>query len=126
MRHYNKTIALNKRRELRKNQTYWEKIVWMNLRNRQMLGYKFRRQYSVDHYIIDFYCPELKLAPEIDGVYHDEPDQREYDKKRQKHIEKFGITFLRIKNEEFGTNSNNAFKKIEEKILKLKNEMENN
>ncbi|MCJ7552343.1 MAG: endonuclease domain-containing protein [Ignavibacteriaceae bacterium] len=60
-KHYNKETEKETRRHLRKEQTYCEKIVWMFLRNRQMLGYKFRRQYSIDKYVIDFYCPELKL-----------------------------------------------------------------
>ena len=63
-----------------------------------MLGYKFRRQYSVDQYIIDFYCPELKLAIEVDGESHFTRAAREYDRQRQDHIEAFGIRFLRITN----------------------------
>lgn len=75
--HYNKKSEKEKRRKLRQNQTYSEKIVWRYLRNREMLGYKFRRQYSIDNYIIDFYCPRLQLAFEIDGEIHDDPDQME-------------------------------------------------
>jgi very-short-patch-repair endonuclease len=61
-KHFKKRKELEKRRKLRKEETYVEKIVWLRLRDRQILGYKFRRQYSVDHFVIDFYCPELKLA----------------------------------------------------------------
>lgn len=118
-KHYNRTSEKEKRRLLRKQQTYTEKILWMHLRNRQALGFKFRRQYSVDHYIIDFYCPELKLAIELDGEVHDSPEQKEYDKVRQEYLEAFGITFIRIKNEEFLGNPNKAFGRIEEEIKKL-------
>jgi len=115
-KHYNKKTELEKRKLLRKGQTYTEKIFWMHLRNRQILGYKFRRQYSVDHFVIDFYCPELKLAVELDGDVHDIPEQKEYDIERQKYLEEFGIKFIRIKNEEFLGNPNKAFKKVEKQI----------
>lgn len=118
-KHYNKIELKETRRHLRKNQTYTEKIVWMYLRNRQMDRYKFRRQYSVDKFVIDFYCPKLKLAIEIDGSVHDEPGQKEYDIKRQEHIETFGIKFLRLTNEEIDGNPNKAFLKIENFIKEL-------
>jgi len=81
-----------------------------------MLGYKFRRQYSVDKYVIDFYGPKLKLAVEIDGDVHNIPEQKEHDEKRQAKLEQFGITFVRITNEELLGNPNKAFEKIEEII----------
>ncbi|HSL89211.1 MAG TPA: endonuclease domain-containing protein [Ignavibacteriaceae bacterium] len=119
-KHYNKYELKETRRHLRKNQTYTEKIVWMYLRNRQMDGYKFRRQpagrYSVDKFVIDFYCPKLKLAIEIDGSIHNEPGQKEYDLKRQEYLETFGIKFLRLTNEEIDGNPNKAFMKIENEI----------
>lgn len=96
-KHYNKKSEQEKRRQLRNNMTYCEKIVWMHLRKKQ-LGYRFLRQYSVDHFVIDFYCPGLKLAVELDGDVHEIPEQKEYDKARQKYLEKFGINFIRIKN----------------------------
>ena len=118
-KHYNKKELKETRRHLHKNQTYTEKIVWMYLRNRQMEGYKFRRQYSVDKFVIDFYCPKLKLAIEIDGSIHNEPDQKEYDVKRQEYLETFGIKFLRLTNEEINGNPNAAFEKIEKTIEEL-------
>ena len=119
-KHYNKTSEKEKRRELRQNQTYAEKVLWSQLRNRQLLGVKFRRQYSVDHFVIDFYAPELKLAIESDGSIHELEDQKEYDKARQEYLENFGITFIRITNKELLGNPNKAFERIEEKIKKLK------
>ena len=95
--------------------TYCEKIVWMYLRKKQM-GYRFLRQYSVDQYVIDFYGPKLKLAVEIDGEVHNVPEQKEHDEKRQEKLEQFGITFVRITNEELLGNPNKAFAKIEEII----------
>lgn len=118
-KHFNKKELKETRRQLRRNQTYTEKIVWMYLRNRRTDGYKFRRQYSVDHYVLDFYCPELKLAIELDGSVHDVPEQKVYDEERQKQIEMFGIKFVRIRNEEFLGNPDKAFLKIEEGIKNL-------
>ena len=117
-KHYNKKSEQEKRRSLRNNTTYCEKIVWLHLRKRQ-LGYRFLRQYSVDHFVIDFYCPELKLAVELDGDVHDLPEQKEHDIARQKYLEEFGIKFVRITNEEFLGNPNKAFSKIEKKIISI-------
>ena len=111
-KHFNKKSEKEKRRKLRTEMTYCERIVWIHLRKKQ-LGYRFLRQYSVDHFVIDFYCPRLKLAVEIDGDVHDLSDQKEYDIRRQKYLENFGIKFVRIKNEEFLGNSDKAFRKIE-------------
>jgi len=123
-KHYNKTELKVRRRELRKNQTLAEKIMWTHLRNRQLLGFKFRRQYSVDNFVIDFYCPKLKLAIELDGNIHDLPEQKEYDKKRQMHIETYGISFIRISNEEYLGNPNKAFDRIEREIKNITNKIE--
>ncbi|HAB54143.1 MAG: hypothetical protein A2315_06455 [Ignavibacteria bacterium RIFOXYB2_FULL_35_12] len=120
-KHYNKKSEKEKRRQLRKNMTYCEKLIWMYLRKKQY-GYRFLRQYSIDQYVVDFYSPKLKLAIEIDGDVHDLPEQKEHDVERQEDIEKFGITFVRITNEELLGNPNKAFAKIEDaiKILERK------
>ncbi|OGU34487.1 MAG: hypothetical protein A2068_12055 [Ignavibacteria bacterium GWB2_35_6b] len=117
--HYTKKSEQEKRRHLRTNMTSTEKIVWTHLRKKQ-LGCRFLRQYSVDHFVIDFYSPELKLAIEIDGDVHKVPENKEYDKARQKYIEGFGIKFVRIKNEEIFGNADLAFEKIIKEIDKLK------
>ncbi len=67
-----------------------------------MEGFKFRRQYSVGPYVIDFYCPALNLAVEIDGDSHFQRDSN--DKPRQYYIENFGIRFSRFTNEEVYNN----------------------
>ena len=118
-KHYNKKSEQEKRRLLRSKMTYCEKIVWLHLRKKQ-LAYRFLRQYSVDHFVIDCYCPKLKLAVELDGDVHNLPEQKEYDIARQKYLEKFGIKFIRITNEEFLGNPNKAFSKIEKKIISIK------
>lgn len=118
--YYNKSSEKEIRRELRKQETYSENILWLYLRKRQMLGVKFRRQYSVDQYVIDFYCPELKLAVEADGDVHFTSENMLRDAKRQKFLESFGITFVRIRNEELAANPNKAFERIEEAVRVLK------
>jgi len=95
--------------------TYCEKIVWLHLRKRQ-LGYRFLRQYSVDQFVIDFYCPELKLAVEIDGNVHEIPEQKEYDIARQNYIEEFGIGFIRIKMKSYLAIQIKRFKKLKRQL----------
>ena len=99
---FNKTSELNKRRSLRNAAPRTERIVWSRLRRNQVLGFKFRRQYSVGPYVIDSYCPALSLAVEIDGDSHFQQDSN--DKNRQDYIEMFGIRFLRFTNEEVYNN----------------------
>ena len=117
-KHFNKKAEQEKRRLLRNSMTFCEKLVWMFLRKKQY-GYRFLRQYSIDQFVVDFYSPKLKLAVEIDGDVHNVPEQMDYDKDRQDYIEKFGITFVRITNEELLGNPNKAFAKIENAIKLL-------
>ena len=94
---YNKKSKTVLRKKLRNNQTNSENILWKKLRRRQINNYKFRRQYSVGNYIVDFYCQELKLAIEVDGGSHFfDQDSINNDIERQKFIESFGIKFLRF------------------------------
>ncbi len=118
--HFNNEEQKSIRRRLRKEQTFTEKIIWRYLKDRNFLGCKFRRQYSIDRYVIDFYCPELKLAVEIDGGVHDLENVKEKDEIRENYLKDFGVTFVRIKNDEFFGNAEKAFKKISDKIVELK------
>ncbi len=70
----------------------------------QLNGCKFRRQYSIGKFIVDFYCPEAKLAIEIDGDTHFTQELRPYDTARQKYIESKGIHFLRFTNKDITEN----------------------
>lgn len=121
VKHFNNPAQKNLRRSLRKNQTYMENILWIYLRDRNLNRLKFRRQYSVDKYVIDFYCPEIKLAIELDGDVHDCPEVKIKDHIREECIAEYGISIIRIKNEEIVSNSDKVFKKLEEKINELKN-----
>jgi very-short-patch-repair endonuclease len=118
--HYNNPTMKDRRRALRHNLSKAEAIMWKRLSRRQMHGCKFRRQHSVDQYVLDFYCPELKLAIEIDGDSHFVPDADISDKERQKYIETFGIRFLRFTNTDVCKNLDGVcrviFNEIEETL----------
>jgi len=114
--HFNITPLKKRRRYLRSHLPKAEVLLWMHLSYRQMLGYKFRRQYSVDNFVIDFYCPELRLAIEVDGDSHFTPLARVHDRDRQIHIESFGIRFLRVMNEDVYENLDAVLDEIEATI----------
>jgi len=99
-------------RELRKNCTESEKILWEYIRRKQ-LGYEFHRQIPVDQYIVDFYCHELMLAIEIDGTSHDTDDAKVNDAQRQAKLEGLGVSFLRFRDELVKTNPEFVVKVIE-------------
>ena len=89
-----------------------EVALWKVLRNKQANGHKFRRQYSVDNYILDFYCPSAKLAIEIDGDSHFSEIAIQSDEIRQKAIEARGIRFLRFTNRDVYENMDAVFENI--------------
>jgi len=98
--HFNRRSENLKRKHLRHNTSKAENELWIHLKSKQLLGIKFRRQYSVDSYILDFYSPKLKLAIEVDGASHFTQSGIEYDKTRTNHLESFGIKILRFTNDE--------------------------
>ncbi len=116
---YNKTSEKEKRKRLRKNMTQAEIILWSGLKNRQVKGFKFRRQYSIDSYVVDFYCAQVKLAVEVDGGSHFTEEAIEYDEDRQRNIEQLGIQFLRFTNSEVKTNLGEVVHEIAGKLWEL-------
>ena len=97
---YNQLFKKDHRKELRNRMTKAEVYFWNLVQGRAIDGIKFRRQFSIDQYILDFYAPSIKLAVEIDGGYHDLPEVQEYDKRREDHIRSYDITFLRFSNDD--------------------------
>jgi len=81
-------------RRLRKSGTLAEVLLWRYLKGKQLLGYDFDRQKPIDNYIVDFFCNELMLAIEIDGISHE--NKSEEDRIRQSKLESLGIRFLRF------------------------------
>ena len=85
-------------RQLRKAETWAEKLMWRWLRDRRFSGYKFRRQHLIGKYYLDFFCEEAELNIELDGSQHGFPDQRKHDEEREKFLKSLGIKTLRFWN----------------------------
>jgi very-short-patch-repair endonuclease len=80
-----------------------EKLLWSKLR-RNNLEYKFRRQFGIKNYILDFYCIKLKLAIEVDGISHTDEKVFEKDCERQGYLESLGIKVIRFNSEDVFNN----------------------
>lgn len=117
---YNKKSEQSKRRKLRKEMTKAEVLLWLELKDKK-LGVRFLRQYSVNKFVIDFYCPVIKLAIEVDGATHVTDEELEYDRERQSKIEALRIEFLRFTNDEVYGNRYNVILKIKEYIIQKQN-----
>jgi len=117
---FNKTSEKLKRRQLRTNMTKAEAIIWQKLRCKQLENCKFRNQYSVEQFVLDFYSPEIKLAIEIDGESHFQEGVAQYDQERQIFIESAGINFLRFTNKDVYENLNGVLETIAYRIRELR------
>jgi very-short-patch-repair endonuclease len=110
---FNKNEVKKKRQDLRKNMPPAEVLLWYELKGKKLLGYKFRRQYSIDKYITDFCCPRAKLIREIDGDSRFIDNKaKEYDRQREKHIKSIGFDLLRFNNLEIYCNLERVLDKI--------------
>ncbi|MEJ7767054.1 MAG: endonuclease domain-containing protein [Chitinophagaceae bacterium] len=83
-------------RKLRNEMTFSEVKLWNRLKTSQMLDYDFDRQRPIGNYIVDFYCKDLLLAVEIDGITHDDESVASNDEIRQQELERLGVQFLRF------------------------------
>jgi very-short-patch-repair endonuclease len=86
-----------KRRYLRNNMTKWEIRLWNDLKSRKMFGFKVRRQYGFNNYVVDFYCPQLKLVIEVDGNVHYFKEKMRKDREKNQSLKKENIKVVRIK-----------------------------
>lgn len=109
--------TFEKAKTLRKDSTPAEKRLWKMIRNRDVKGFKFRRQHPLLYFVADFYCHEALLVIELDGNIHDLADVKEYDKQREEKIRELGITVLRFTNEEVFAEPEMVIKKIEEHFV---------
>ena len=105
-------------RNLRKNKTKEENILWQLLRNRQFMGLKFKRQFPIGNYIVDFVCEEKKLVIEIDGGQHNIPNNIKADEARTNYINSKGYKVLRFWNNDI----NHNIKGVYETLLKMIND----
>ena len=85
-----------KARWLQKNSTLSEVLLWQELKGKKILGFQFHRQVPMLDYIVDFYCHELMLVVEIDGISHTYENAQIKDKTRQERLQKEGVHFLRF------------------------------
>ena len=112
--YYNPSLK-EKARQLRKNSTLAEVLLWTKLKQRQIMGYQFMRQKPIDEYIVDFFCSKLKLIIEIDGDSH--VHKRNYDSERKNKLELLGLIFLKFSDNQVKTNINDVLRTIENWIL---------
>ncbi len=97
---HNKPELIKQRKALRREATPEENLLWEYLRNRKLMSKKFRRQHSFGYYILHFYCPEEKLAVELDGFYHFTKEGQEHDQEGDQFLKAHNIKVLRINNSE--------------------------
>ena len=109
---FNRSTERDTRRRLRKKMSTAEVRLWSHLMGRQLSGCKFRRQYSVGSFVMDFYAPEIKLGIELDGDSHYQEGARAYDEKRTAFISSFGIEIVRILNADVEDNLDGVLEMI--------------
>ena len=109
---YNSLKLKTRRKNLRNKAQDPEIILWSYLKGKQLQGCKFRRQYSIGNYIVDFYCPKLRLVIELDGEQHSKQGNIEYDKKRTDYLNSLSIKVLRYWNNEIYNNLNGVIDEI--------------
>src|SRR5688500_7241130 len=90
--------ARGRAQESRQEPTRAEWWLWDARRDRKLAGWKFRRQFPLDSYVLDFYCPELRLVVEVDGGIHLDSRQAAHDASRDVHLSSIGCTILRVTN----------------------------
>lgn len=114
---YNNPKRKDLRQELRRNATPTEYFFWSFLCRGQVEGVKFRRQYGVGPFVLDFYCPELRLAVEVDGETHDTPEARKYDTQRTRFLQTNNIEVVRFQNGDILENTDWALDELRKFII---------
>jgi very-short-patch-repair endonuclease len=109
-----KTLA----KHLRNNSTLSEVLLWNVLKGKKLEGLDFHRQKPIGEYIVDFYCPELNLVIEIDGISHNLKTEK--DKERQEVLERLGFNFIRIYDNDVKKNLNGVIDYIKDWVNKNK------
>ena len=105
-------------RELRKSQTSAEGLLWELVRDRRVLGFKFRRQHQIGRYVVDFYCREAQLIIECDGGVHDRNDQWQHDRSRDLYLTQLGNRVVRFKNDQVLSNTETVLEEIASLLLR--------
>jgi very-short-patch-repair endonuclease len=123
---YNKTSEKDKRQSLRNNMPPAEKLIWNRLKGKEIEWCKFRRQYSIGAFVVDFYVPELRLAIEIDGSSHVGDAAQTYDAERQTFLESKGTKFLRFTNQQVDEELDAVIESIGLVVCELRREPHSN
>jgi very-short-patch-repair endonuclease len=110
-------LARDAARQLRLNQTNAEQRLWSRLRNSQLKGFKFRRQYPIGPFFADFFCLEAKLIIELDGSQH--ADEADRDQRRTAFLRTTGYTVLRFWNHEVNSEFNEVVQRIADVLEQL-------
>ena len=97
--YHNRPYLKDTRRLLRANLTTAEAVLWKYINGRQLEGRRFRRQHSIENYIVDFYCASERLVIELDGGVHDNPGQANADFVRDERLRELGFCVLRFDND---------------------------
>jgi very-short-patch-repair endonuclease len=103
-------------RELRQHETVAEKRLWSFLRSGQIAGARVRRQHAIGPFVVDFYCPAVRVAIELDGSVHDDNDIAAQDAARTEWIEQHQIRVMRFRNDEIMNDISSVLSKIEQAI----------
>jgi very-short-patch-repair endonuclease len=106
------SLQKTRARKLRKNLTDVENKLWSRLRGRQLSGVKFRRQYPIGPFIVDFCCVERRLVVELDGGQRAERNTA--DERRTRLVERFGYRVLRFWDNEVLSNFDGVLERINE------------
>ena len=114
---YNSKFNIKELKEIRKalrlNGTSAEAVMWTQIKGRKINGRRWRRQFSVGPFIIDFYCPELRLGIELDGAQHYAPGGNEADEARSRYLHEQDIRILRFENKDIWTSLEGVIETID-------------
>ena len=112
---YNKNLK-GYSRQLRKDMTNAERLLWSKVKRKQLQGYQFYRQKIIGNYIVDFYCPKANLVIEIDGGQHYDDEEIKKDNVRDDYMGEQRLTVLRFSDREVFENLNGVIERINEEL----------
>ena len=113
-------IIFERARVLRASMTHSENRLWSEVKEKKILGLKFRRQHPMSSFIVDFYCHELKLAVEVDGGYHNGEEQKVLDIERSDQLRELGITIIRFSNEQVDEELQEVLEEIKSVVNRIR------
>ena len=119
MNYSNHPATKEYRRLLRMTETSTERMLWKRLRGKQLDGYRFRQQHGFGPYVLDFYCPSIRLCIELDGGVHNDEKVKQKDEERTVFLKQNRIQVLRFRNEEVEQNIEYVLERIKDFILSI-------